>query len=120
MRNPPGPKGLHHVSVNVTDLEAALGFYVGHLGLRRRSDRPSLAVAGAWLDAGDQQVHLVEGIAPADLGQHFALLYDDLDATVRRLRNEGIDVPDPVPVGTARQTFVLDPFNNRVELHARS
>lgn len=120
MTNHPGPIGLHHASINVPDLDAAVQFYVGHLGLRPRNDRPPLAVAGVWLDAGDQQVHLVEGTTPADLGQHFALLYEDLDATVRRLRDEGVDVPDPVPVGSARQTFVLDPFGNRVELHARS
>jgi len=41
---------IHHVSINVSDTERALAFYVGALGLRRLP-RPTLGVGGAWLDA---------------------------------------------------------------------
>ncbi|MEO7428355.1 MAG: VOC family protein [Acidimicrobiales bacterium] len=64
--------GVHHVSVNVADVDAALAFYVGRLGLTARSDRPDFGFAGAWLDVGAQQVHLIEAPVPEDKGQHLA------------------------------------------------
>jgi glyoxylase I family protein len=111
------PLAVHHVSINVEDVDAAVSFYVETLGLRPRDDRPHLGIGGAWLDAGGQQVHLVEAPVPASCGQHFALQVDDLDAAVRELRSHGLEVGDPAPVGTGRQTFVSDPSGNTVELH---
>lgn len=109
--------GLHHVSVNVTDVDAALDFYVGQLGLAARSDRPNFGFGGAWLDAGGQQVHLIEAAPPPDLGQHLALLVEDLDAAVAELRAQGLSVSDPKPVGSNWQSFLHDPSGNLVELH---
>ena len=108
---------VHHVSINVDDVDAARGFYTDVLGLSPRDDRPDFPFGGAWLDAGGQQVHLVEGRPPEGLGQHFALLVADLDATVAELRDRGVDVSDPQPVGSSRQAFLADPCGNLVELH---
>ena len=108
---------MHHVSINVDDVDAAFGFYTGVLGLVARGDRPEFPFAGAWLDAGGQQVHLIEGPPPAAEGQHFALQVEDLDATVAELRGRGIQVSDPRPVGSRRQSFLSDPAGNLVELH---
>ena len=109
--------GVHHVSINVDDVPAALAFYVDVLGLRQRSDRPAFAFDGAWLDAGDQQVHLIAAAVPSQHGQHFALRTDDIDADVAELRGRGVAVTDPVAVGSGRQCFVRDPSGNRVELN---
>jgi catechol 2,3-dioxygenase-like lactoylglutathione lyase family enzyme len=111
------PLAVHHVSINVDDVEAALTFYVDVLGLTPRTDRPGFSFGGAWLDAGGQQVHLIEGQLTPGTGQHFALLVDDLDATVAELRERGVDVSDPKPVGPNRQAFLSDPAGNMVELH---
>jgi glyoxylase I family protein len=111
------PTGVHHVSVNVSDVDAALSFYVDELGLRPRSDRPDLGVGGAWLDAGTQQVHLIEAPVPDNRGQHFALLVEDLDAVVEELRGRGLAVGDPTPIGRSRQAFITDPSGNTIELH---
>ncbi len=110
------PDGLHHVSLNVRDVPAALDFYTRVLGLTQRDDRPDFSFGGAWLDAGGQQVHLIEADPPPSLGQHFALAVSDLDAVVAELRGQGVTVTDPVPVGTGRQSFLDDPAGNRVEL----
>ena len=110
--------GLHHVSVNVTDLDASLAFYTGLLGCTVRDDRPDLGFPGAWIDVGADQLHLLERAAPADLGQHFALHVADLDAAVSALRAAGHEVTDPVPIGRGRQSFTHDPAGNLVELHA--
>jgi catechol 2,3-dioxygenase-like lactoylglutathione lyase family enzyme len=111
------PLAVHHVSINVDDVDAALDFYVGTLGLRRRTDRPDIGIGGAWLDAGGQQVHLIAGEVPKGAGEHFALLVGDLSATVDELRGKGVRVSDPSPIGTSLQAFLKDPAGNLVELH---
>jgi glyoxylase I family protein len=111
------PSGVHHVSINVSDVDEAIRFYTDVLGLTVREDRPDFGFGGAWLDAGGQQVHLIEGGVPDGLGQHFALRVDDLAAVVQELRGKDISVGDPSPVGTSLQAFVTDPSGNLVELH---
>ncbi len=110
-------QAIHHVSINVPDTDAALHFYVDTLGLTVRDDRPDFGINGAWLDAGGQQIHLIEGDAPPPMGQHFALLVDDLDAVVAELRGQGVQVSDPSPIGPGRQAFTQDPAGNMVELN---
>jgi glyoxylase I family protein len=110
------PAGLHHVSINVRDVAAARDFYTRLLGLTERADRPDFSFGGAWLDAGNEQVHLIEADVPLALGQHFALAVTDLDAAVAELRGHGVVVTEPVAVGSGRQAFVNDPSGNRVEL----
>ena len=112
------PLGVHHVSINVDDLAAARSFYVDVLGFTERTDRPDFAgLGGAWLDVGGQQVHLIVGEVPASLGQHYAVLVADLDATVATMREHGVRVSDPVEVATGLQSFTRDPCGNMVEIH---
>ncbi|MGC9961322.1 MAG: VOC family protein [Acidimicrobiales bacterium] len=111
------PIGVHHVSLNVRNVEEALAFYVDTLGMSRRSDRPDFSFGGAWLDAGRQQVHLIEAEPPRNLGQHFAVQVEGLDATVADLRAAGFTVTNPAQVGSSRQSFISDPSGNVVELH---
>ena len=112
--------GVHHVSLNVTDVPAAIDFYVGTLGLTPRDDRPDFGFGGAWLDAGGQQVHLIEAAPAADLGQHLALHVDDLASCIAELRAQGLRVSDVSPVGAGQQAFLHDPAGNLVELHQPS
>ena len=58
-----------------------------------------------------------EASVPQDSGQHFALAFVDLSVVVARLRQQGLDVTEPVVSGTSLQSFVIDPAGNRVELH---
>ncbi len=50
---------IHHSSVLVADTQASLKFYCDILGLKQL-ERPNFPYAGAWLDLGLQQVHLIE------------------------------------------------------------
>ena len=111
------PLAVHHVSINVSDVDAARRFYTDVLGLTERDDRPDFGFGGAWLDAGGQQVHLIQSDATPAPGQHFALQVQDLPAVVAELRERGIDVSSPNPVGTSLQSFLSDPSGNGVELH---
>jgi catechol 2,3-dioxygenase-like lactoylglutathione lyase family enzyme len=111
------PLAVHHVSINVDDVDRAVAFYTDVLGATLRTDRPAFGFGGAWLDIGPQQVHLIEAAPPPRLGQHFAIQVADLDAAVDELRAKGVTVGDPSPVGTGRQAFVDDPAGNVIELH---
>ena len=111
------PMAIHHVSLNVPDVRAGIAFYTDVLGGTVREDRPDFGVAGAWINLGTQQVHLIEAPVPPNYGQHFAVRVGDLDAVVDELRAKGLEVGDPVAVGPNRQTFVNDPAGNAVELH---
>lgn len=111
------PIGIHHVSINVDDVAKAVVFYTEVLGLSCRSDRPDLGFDGSWLDAGDEQLHLIHGPVPTPAGQHFAVRVHDIDAAVQEIRARGIEVSDPVPAGGNRQAFLSDPAGNGIELH---
>lgn len=117
------PSGVDHVSINVPDVPGALNFYTEKMGLVQNHSRPDFGFPGAWLDTGNgQQVHLIGGETPPNLGQHFALFYEDLDGAIAALRAAGQKVSDPVDVGTTgrRQAFMTDPWGNAIELHQRA
>lgn len=89
---------LHHVSVLVADTARALTFYGEVLGLPTVA-RPELGYPGAWLQAGSQQIHLLQLPNPDPLtgrpdhggrDRHMALLVDDLDAIEQRLIARGL------------------------------
>ncbi len=120
--DPVRPIGLDHVAINVPDVPGAVTFYTQKLGLVQNHTRPDFGFPGAWLDtAGGQQVHLIEATVPQNVGQHFALVFDDLPAAVDQLRARGLEVTDWVDVGTTgrKQAFTADPWGNGVELHQR-
>jgi catechol 2,3-dioxygenase-like lactoylglutathione lyase family enzyme len=110
--------GIHHVALCVTDLDAALAFYVGGLHCAVLP-RPDFDFPGAWLGAGNQQIHLMvlPEVKP-DRRQHLALQVDDVDAWCAHLEGCGITVRrSPAIEGAGRQAFVVDPSGNRVELN---
>ena len=111
------PLDIHHVSVNVANVDEALGFYTGVLGGLERTDRPDFGFGGAWINFGDRQLHLIEAPVPENFGQHFAVRVADLPATVDELRTRGLEVSDAVPVGSGLQAFMTDPSGNAIELH---
>lgn len=111
--------GVHHVSINVTDAAVATRFYVDVLGLTERDDRPDLGFDGAWLQAGDQQIHLLEvsDFVPPK-GQHFALQVDDVEAARSHLESHGVEVSTPSKIdGICIQSFLHDPTGNLIELN---
>ncbi len=111
------PLDIHHVSVNVANVDAALAFYTDVLGGVARTDRPDFGFGGAWINFGDRQLHLIEAPVPDNFGQHFAVRVADLPATVEELRTRGFEVSDAVPVGSGLQAFMTDPSGNAIELH---
>ncbi len=111
------PLDIHHVSVNVSDVDEARTFYTEILGGIERGDRPDFGFGGAWIDFGGRQVHLIEAPVPAELGQHFAIRVADIRATIDELRTKGLEVSDAIPVAANLQAFLKDPAGNGIELH---
>jgi glyoxylase I family protein len=108
-------KALEHAALTVDDLDAALDFYA-LLGFDS-IPRPDFGFPGAWLKAGDAQIHLVVADDPAPhILNHVALCVGDIDASVADLRGKGLRVSDPSPVGDGRQAFLKDPSGNLLEL----
>ena len=113
-------QGIHHVSINVKDVDAAVAFYAGVLNLKIL-DRPDLGFPGAWIQAGEQEIHLL-GIDSGDpvKEQHFAFAVNDADEVHSALFNEGFAPSDIREIhGVCRQFFTHDPSGNMIEFNQR-
>ena len=115
-------KRAHHVSFTVADLERARGFYEKLLGLAP-IERPDFGFPGAWYQAGDVQVHLIERPADPDadaapgpnpLENHVAFEIDDYAAVHADLLARGLPVAGLGP--EMGQMFLRDPDRNVIEL----
>ncbi len=67
------PSGIHHVAICVRDADEAVTFYRDVLGLTVL-DRPDFGFGGYWLDAGGQQLHLMQSDSSRTGGDHFAIV----------------------------------------------
>ncbi len=115
-------RGVHHVSLNVSDLDRTVAFYTDVLGLEVL-DRPddAISVPGAWLGCPDgRQIHLLLNEVPDGKGQHFAFEVADVSATIAELESKGVKPGRPSTMdGICVQTFCQDPSGNLVEFNQR-
>jgi catechol 2,3-dioxygenase-like lactoylglutathione lyase family enzyme len=115
--------GVHHVSINVDDVEATGRFYTEVLGLEKLP-RPDFGFPGMWLRCQGQEIHLIHdkdhkaGAPRPGIGPHFAFRVEDLDAVVEELRRKQVEVSQVFEIpGGARQCFIHDPAGNMIELN---
>jgi catechol 2,3-dioxygenase-like lactoylglutathione lyase family enzyme len=111
------PSGIHHVAICVRDADEAVTFYTDVLGLTVL-DRPDFGFGGYWLDAGGQQVHLMQSETSRSGGDHFAIRVDDLESAVADIRATGytVNTIDHM-AGAGHQAFLHDPSGNFIELN---
>ena len=111
-----------HVSFIVEDTARALDFYVGVLGLSVNDGRPDLGYPGAWLQCGEQQIHLLElpnpdpvSGRPAHGGRdrHAAFAVNALDDLTASLEKAGIAYT--LSKSGRRALFCRDPDGNALE-----
>ncbi len=114
---------IHHVSLLVENTEKALEFYIDVLGLPVIPERPDLDFPGAWLQIGDQQIHLLELENPDPVNdrpehggrdRHLAMSVADLSELEQRLRNKGIAYT--LSKSGRRALFCRDYDGNTMEL----
>ena len=113
-------QGIHHISINVKDVDAAVDFYVNVLNLKRK-DRPDLGFPGAWLQAGEQEIHLlgIDSGTPVK-EQHFAFAVANADAVHKMLVDSGFQASEIREIPTiCRQFFTHDPSGNMIEFNQR-
>jgi glyoxylase I family protein len=117
---------LNHVSLLVHNTARALEFYHGLLGMPVDASRPDLGFPGAFLDAGNAQIHLLELASPAGQDtdgkhggrdRHVALEVVDLAAVVAELDRAGVAYT--LSRSGRRALFCRDPDGNAVELVER-
>ena len=121
------PTELVHTNMRVRDVDASLRFYEA-LGFERRGKLDFGSAYNVYLGLpGDgDRLELTVNVdqdEPYDLGSgygHVAVTVDDLDATLARLAEQGIEPEKPpyAPGGREeyRICFVADPDGYRVEL----
>ena len=111
---------LQHANVVIPlgATETVAAFYADVLGLRRIAKPAALAGrGGAWFDVdGFAQVHLSERDGATHEDSHFALVVDDLDATLARVAEHGAPWTEQEDVFGGRRGFTRDPAGNRIEL----
>jgi catechol 2,3-dioxygenase-like lactoylglutathione lyase family enzyme len=113
-------QGIHHVSINVTDLDIAKQFYVGVLELEDLP-RPELGFPGAWLKAGNQEIHLLRIDSGQPLKeQHFAFLVENMDQVTAQLEKHSVKFSNEKNIPfVCRQIFAHDPSGNMIEFNQR-
>ena len=113
---------IKHVSVIVANTEKALDFYHRILELEVDDGRPDLGFAGAWVNVGEQQIHLLEVPNPDPVtgrpehggrDRHTAFDVTSLDKLVTRLESENI--PYTLSRSGRKALFCRDPDGNALE-----
>lgn len=123
----PAGMTVGHVHLKVADLDRALGFYAGVLGLEVQQ---RWADSAAFLGAGGYHHHIALntweslGAPPAPPGHaglyHVALLYPDRPAlaqALRRVLEAGIPLEGAADHGVSEAVYLRDPDGNGVELY---
>ena len=114
--------GLDHYTIGTSDLDRAVAFYEGAIGLKR-GPRPPFNFPGAWLYAGERPiVHLFteDGVTPMRTGafDHIAFTASGVDEVRKRLDALSITYRHQGVPGTgAQQLFLTDPDGIRIELN---
>ena len=114
-------RGLHHVSLLISDLDLAREFYVGVLGMVVDESRSRLDFPGLWLRIGDQQIHLLlldrtaRGTGHRHPGRdaHAAIAVGRLKPLISALEDAGIDCH--MSRSGRRALFCRDPDGNGLE-----
>ncbi len=120
--------GIHHIALNVRNLERAEAFYTGVLGFTVMA-RISKGLRHIMVDTGNSAVALFE--APdldtessidlmSETGyEHFAFRADkdQFDTIVQELKGKIDNVEGPVKRGDGTSVYFNDPDGNHLEIH---
>ncbi|MGV1050077.1 MAG: VOC family protein [Solirubrobacterales bacterium] len=110
---------IHHVGIEILPADVARAVELLELlGFEQVEPPPTLA-GFTWLQRGGTQVHLMPDEAPVVPPRgHLALVADDFDRTLARLRAAGFEPEPRREHWGAPRALVLAPGGHRVELMA--
>jgi predicted enzyme related to lactoylglutathione lyase len=115
--------GVDFVSVPTRDLEGAVAFYGGVLGLRRSMYKPERSFAEfetgtVTLSVVDPERMEIGAFKPN--ANHLALQVQDVPAARARLEERGVEfMGDIFDTGVCHMAFFQDPDGNALMLHHR-
>ncbi|SMQ61350.1 glyoxylase I family protein [Devosia lucknowensis] len=127
--------GFEHVGITVGDMDRAIGFYCGLLGLRLAMRTSSAGGELAFLDAGGGMLEVAAPVPAAgrfrdvpmsEAGmRHLTFAFDDVDGMIETLEAEGIEIVERPRKAyntemVRRVAFVRDPDGILVELVERA
>jgi catechol 2,3-dioxygenase-like lactoylglutathione lyase family enzyme len=111
---------LHHVSLEVPAAEAErmIEFWK-LLGFEEVEAPEPIAPYVTWLQREGTQIHLIHSDTATvpQLG-HAAVVVDDFDGTLQRLRDSEFEVEEARELWGASRAFAIGPGGHRVELMA--
>jgi catechol 2,3-dioxygenase-like lactoylglutathione lyase family enzyme len=110
---------LHHVGIEVVpaDVEAAVGFFE-LLGFEQ-VEPPATLREFTWLERDGTQVHLMPEEKPTVPSPgHLAVVVDDFEATVARVREAGFEIERKREHWGEPRALAIAPGGHRVELMA--
>jgi len=111
-----------HASLIIKDTKQSLQFYCEILGLTVNANRPDLGFPGAWLNIGDQQIHLLElpnpdpvNDRPAHGGRdrHIAIGITNIQTLTERLTKNNVTFT--LSSSGRKALFCRDPDGNALE-----
>jgi lactoylglutathione lyase len=116
-----------HTCLNVLDLEKSIEFYTHHLGLNlesRREVKQNNAEIAFLKDKDGTALELThwrdqKTLTEGDNFDHIALGVEDLNATIKELRNKKVTIamePFSLQGSTSKIAFIKDPDGNWLEL----
>jgi glyoxylase I family protein len=120
-------EAIHHVSLEISDLEKAKWFYEEVLQLQKSNKRPDFGFGGAWYELGDTQIHLIEQQDPSQNTKpelnsrygHFAIRAKSMEQLLERLDQYNISyINNPTNKTPWHQVYVQDPDGNIIEFNA--
>jgi catechol 2,3-dioxygenase-like lactoylglutathione lyase family enzyme len=127
--SPIKPLGIDHVAISVRDLNQAVGFYTGVLGLtltRREYQKPGIEY---FLDCGPSLIGLIQGDPAQGVhplagdgvgGNHvgFRVHSRDFDAAVEALKTNHVTITFMKKREKSWSVYFCDPDGNKLEITA--
>jgi lactoylglutathione lyase len=126
-----GKNRLLHTMVRVRDLDAAINFYTGKMGMHvlRKREAPEGRYTNVFLGYGPEREITVLELTynwdqkePYELGAafgHLAIGVEDVYEACKRLAAAGVKItrqPGPVQFGKTLIAFIEDPDGRKIEL----
>ena len=109
---------LQHVTLEIppAEAEAAIAFWE-LLGFERVEAPDALGGGIPWLERAGTQIHLIPtDAASVPVLGHAAVVAEDFEATLARVREAGHEVEESRRLWGARRAFAIGPGGHRVEL----
>ena len=119
--------GVHHIGVNVRDLDRAEEFYIDVLGVQV-VERYQEEIRHSMLDTGDTKIHLFESIdlnldeAINCLSEEgyahiaFGTSRDKFFKAMKDLKKHDVDFRGPLILGKGESVHFKDPDGNHLEI----